>query len=90
MGLHIILVALPIILNYNGYVTNWVVNENQVITVRYILLAAGLAESLNGHCGDDVRHSLWMLLLLMLFTRREPPHPNRGVVVGRNLPRSTG
>lgn len=58
MGLHIILVALPIILNYNGYVTNWVVNENQVITVRYLLLAAGLAESLNEQCGDNVRRLL--------------------------------
>ena len=46
------------ILNYNGYVTNRVVNENQVITVRYLLLAAGLAESLNEQCGDNVRRLL--------------------------------
>ena len=58
MGLHIISVALPVTLSYNGHVTNQIVNENQVITVRYSLLAAGLAESLNGHCGDNIRRLL--------------------------------
>ena len=45
-------------LGYNGHVTNQIVNENQVITVRYSLLAAGLAESLNEYCGDNIRRLL--------------------------------
>ena len=66
------------------------VNENQVITVRYILLAAGLAESLNGHCGDNVRR---LLAGAVVADAVHPPRattPSSGVAAGRNLPRETG
>ena len=54
------------------------------------MLAAGLAESLNEHCGDNVRRLLANAVVVDAVHPPRATTPGSGVVAGRNLLRFYG